>query len=140
MKTTPPQQTLTLAELADQTGLAARTIRFYIARGLLAGPTVAGRGAVYTHDHIERLRRIQKLQAEGATLNEIALQLSGPSPSLALPLPDPWQGFSLSPDVTVLVRGGVPPWRMHQIRTALQEFALRILENDNKTKNMEENE
>ena len=119
-------QTLTLAELANQTGLAARTIRFYIARGLLDGPSVSGRGAVYTHEHLERLRQIQALQAAGATLNEIAFQVPREHNAPPLSLPDPWQGYGLTSDVTVLVRGGVPPWHMHQIRTALHEFALRL--------------
>lgn len=36
-----------LAELAQKAGLPGRTIRFYIARGLLPGPLKAGRGATY---------------------------------------------------------------------------------------------
>src|SRR5437016_1302585 len=58
----------TLSELAEETGLPARTIRYYIARGLLAGPEVAGRGAVYGSHHLARLREIQSLQREGRML------------------------------------------------------------------------
>ena len=65
----------TLSELAQETGLPARTIRYYIARGLLAGPGVAGRGAVYGTEHLTRLREIQTLQGEGRMLAEIAAQL-----------------------------------------------------------------
>ncbi len=133
-------QTLTLAELADQTGLAARTIRFYIARGLLDGPTVAGRGAVYTQEHLARLRQIQQLQAGGATLNEIAFQVRNESIAPTLPAPVSLQGYALTSDVTVLVRGGVPPWRMHQIRAALQEFASRLQEIEKTKKTQEETE
>ena len=53
--------------------MPARTIRFYIARGLLDGPVKAGRGAVYTADHLARLERIKEMQAEGRMLAEIAL-------------------------------------------------------------------
>ncbi len=130
-----PQQTFTLAELANETGLAARTIRFYIARSLLDGPSVSGRGAVYTHEHLARLRQIQALQVSGATLNEIAFQISREHDAPPLSLPDSWQGYGLTSDVTVLVRGGVPPWRMHQIRTALQEFALRLQQIESNKKN-----
>ncbi len=134
------QQTLTLAELAKETGLAARTIRFYIARGLLEGPSVSGRGAVYTQEHLERLRQIQALQVGGATLNEIAFQVLREHNALPLPVPDSWQGYSLTSDVTVLVRDGMSPWHMHQIRTALHEFALRLQKIENNQKNTEETE
>ena len=61
----------TLAELAEAAGIPARTIRFYIARGLLDGPLKAGRGAVYTAEHLARLEKIKTLQAEGRMLAEI---------------------------------------------------------------------
>ena len=47
-----------LAELAEKAGLPGRTIRFYIARGLLPGPLKAGRGAAYGQEHLDRLREI----------------------------------------------------------------------------------
>ncbi len=67
----------TLAELSEESGVPARTIRFYIARGLLDGPVKAGRGAVYTAEHRARLETIKKLQAEGRMLAEIAHDLNG---------------------------------------------------------------
>ena len=68
----------TLAELSEESGIPARTIRFYIARGLLDGPVKAGRGAVYTAGHLARLEKIKALQAEGRMLAEIAHDLNGP--------------------------------------------------------------
>ena len=50
----------TLAELSEESGTPARTIRFYIARGLLDGPLKAGRGAVYTAEHLARLEKIKE--------------------------------------------------------------------------------
>jgi DNA-binding transcriptional MerR regulator len=50
---------MTLAELADASGIPPRTVRFYIARGLLEGPEVAGRGATYGPGHLERLQKIR---------------------------------------------------------------------------------
>jgi DNA-binding transcriptional MerR regulator len=49
---------MTLAELADASGIPPRTVRFYIARGLLEGPEVAGRGATYGPGHLERLQKM----------------------------------------------------------------------------------
>ena len=62
----------TLTELADEAGIPARTIRYYIARGLLEGPDVAGRGASYGTAHRDRLLEIRALQSEGRMLADIA--------------------------------------------------------------------
>jgi len=70
---------MTLAEIAETSGLPARTVRFYIARGLLSGPAKGGRIAEYTAEHVVRLQRIQRLQADGHTLSEIGRILSGPA-------------------------------------------------------------
>ncbi len=53
----------TLTELANLSGVTPRTIRYYIANGLLSAPTSSGPGARYTEEHLERLRTIKKLQA-----------------------------------------------------------------------------
>ena len=68
---------LTLAELAEAAGVPARTIRFYIARGLVDGPVKAGRGAAYTAEHLARLERVKSLQAEGRMLSEIGRIVGG---------------------------------------------------------------
>jgi DNA-binding transcriptional MerR regulator len=67
----------TLAELSEESNIPARTIRFYIARGLLDGPVRAGRGAVYRPEHLARLEKIKELQAEGRMLAEVAHDLNG---------------------------------------------------------------
>jgi DNA-binding transcriptional MerR regulator len=70
----------TLKELAAETGVPGRTIRFYISRGLVDPPLRGGRGAAYGKDHKGRLEAMRSLQAQGLTLAEIALVLeSGPS-------------------------------------------------------------
>ncbi len=48
-----------LTELTDVTGIEARTIRSYIERGLLAGAQTRGRGASYSAEHLARLQVIQ---------------------------------------------------------------------------------
>lgn len=54
--------------LARAAGLSVDTIRFYQAKGLLPPPQRAGRTAVYSAEHLARLRRIRKLQGEGVPL------------------------------------------------------------------------
>jgi DNA-binding transcriptional MerR regulator len=125
-------QSKTLAELSDASGIPARTIRFYIARGLLDGPVKAGRGAVYTADHLARLEKIKGLQSEGRMLAEIAHDLgrerdAGPPVQPAAP-PAAWWQHVIADDVMVWVRGDVNPWRMKQIRSAVDELASRLRE------------
>jgi DNA-binding transcriptional MerR regulator len=120
----------TLAELSEASGIPARTIRFYITRGLLDGPVKAGRGAVYTADHLARLEKIKQLQAEGRMLAEIAHELGGGRPVQAAVLPTPWWQHAIQEDVMVMVRGDVSPWRMKQIRAAVDDFAARLRSTD----------
>ncbi len=120
---------LTLAELSDVTGVPARTIRFYIARGILPAPAKAGRGASYTPEHVERIEHIRRLQAEGRTLSEIGALQDAPA---GLPEPSAWWQHAICEDVSVLVKGDVSPWRMRHIRAAIREFAARVRSSDEK--------
>jgi DNA-binding transcriptional MerR regulator len=53
---------LTLEELADQSGLPIRTIRYYIQVGLLDGPDTHGKFASYSPEHLDRLELISRLK------------------------------------------------------------------------------
>jgi DNA-binding transcriptional MerR regulator len=118
---------LTLADLAEQSGLPARTIRFYIARGLLDGPTKAGRAAAYTRDHLARLERIKDLQTGGRTLAEITHLLAAPDgPAMTAAPHAAWYQHMPHDDVMVFVRADVSPWRMKQIRTAVDNLAAQL--------------
>jgi DNA-binding transcriptional MerR regulator len=116
----------TLTELSTDSGIPARTIRFYIARGLLDGPVKAGRGAVYTAEHLARLEKIKSLQAEGRMLAEIAHILGGGPPAETAGAAAAWWQHVIHNDVMVWVRADVSPWRMKQIRAAIDELASRI--------------
>ncbi len=62
----------TIGEVREQTGLSARTVRYYEELGLLPGVRRrAGGRRVYGPDEIERLRFIQRLKALGLPLGEI---------------------------------------------------------------------
>jgi len=59
-------------ELAEATGVEARTIRNYIENGLLEGPSSMGRGARYGEEDRERLILIRDLrERERLSLREI---------------------------------------------------------------------
>lgn len=61
-----------LDQLSDQAGLPARTIRYYIQKGLIAGPEGQKRGAWYTQAHLAELLRIRQWQETGLSLDAIA--------------------------------------------------------------------
>ena len=65
-----------LNELTDATGVTARTIRFYIAEGLLPPPQGAGPASVYTAAHRDRLRLIGILKDRYLPLREIRRRLA----------------------------------------------------------------
>lgn len=121
-----------LAELAEEVGLSARTVRFYIGRGLLPGPEKAGRGARYGSAHLERLREIQRLQASGLTLAEIAARGEVPE-ALRLPEPEPWWSYEVADGVEVRVRADQAPWRLRQIRRALAELGRHLESSEDET-------
>jgi len=116
----------TLAELSEESGIPARTIRFYIARGLLEGPVKAGRAAVYTAQHLARIEKIKSLQAEGRMLAEIVHVLNGGTSPEPGPAPVAWWQHVIQDDVMVWVRGDVSPWRMRQIRGAIDDLSGRL--------------
>jgi DNA-binding transcriptional MerR regulator len=72
----PPETEYGLQDLADLAGVTPRTIRYYIAQGLLASPGRVGPGTTYTEGHLNRLRLIKRLQREHLPLSEIRSRLA----------------------------------------------------------------
>ncbi|HYE63275.1 MAG TPA: helix-turn-helix domain-containing protein [Phycisphaerales bacterium] len=56
------EQTFSLTALSELAGIEPRTIRSYIEKGLLPGPTSLGRSASYSQDHLDRLSVITLLR------------------------------------------------------------------------------
>lgn len=65
-----------LDELAETSGVAARTVRYYVQRGLLPAPAFRGSQTTYDDDHLLRLRAIKRLQDERLSLDEIQTRLA----------------------------------------------------------------
>lgn len=112
-----------LLELADEAGVPARTVRLYIARGLLPGPLRAGRDAAYGEEHLVRLRQIRELQRQGLTLAEIGRRLAGAGEPDDVAGPVAWLSYTVAPDVAVLVRAEVAPWRRRRLQRAIRAMA-----------------
>lgn len=68
---------LTLEDLAALTGVPTRTIRYYIAEGLLPAPEGRGKATVYSEGHMLRLRLVRLLAEHRLPLAEIRQLLAG---------------------------------------------------------------
>ncbi|MEQ3554528.1 MerR family transcriptional regulator [Pseudonocardia nematodicida] len=71
----PTEDLLTVDQLAERTGIAVRTIRYYAGRGLLPAPRLRGRTGLYDVRHRARLELVSELTGLGFTLTAIERQL-----------------------------------------------------------------
>jgi DNA-binding transcriptional MerR regulator len=102
----------TIADLERESGLTARTIRYYISQGLMQPAFGRGPSAVYDADHLLRLRYIQRLKEDRVPLDEIKSHLNSLSPeevAMALkvetqPEAENWRHFRLHGDFEIIVR------------------------------------
>ena len=72
--------------LAKKTGLARRTIHYYVQRGLLPRPEGGGRGHYYTEEHVQRIKSVQRWRSQGVPLEKMKLLLSEEDVDLPSPL------------------------------------------------------
>ena len=77
---TPPAS-YKLDELAAAAGIGARTVRYYVQRGLLPAPVFRGRDTTYGADHLLRLRAIRTLQARFVSLDAMEAELDACTPA-----------------------------------------------------------
>jgi len=68
---TAPDGKMTIAELAQRTGMTIRNIRAHQTRGLLPPPEVQGRTGYYDEEHVARIELTREMQAEGLNLEAI---------------------------------------------------------------------
>lgn len=90
-----PDDSHTLTDLARLAGVTPRTVRYYVAQGLLPAPVTAGPATRYGAGHLARLRLIRRLQREHLPLAEIRARLErlgDEEVGQALRAPDPDAG------------------------------------------------
>ncbi len=99
------QKTYTIDELVKLTGYSRRTIRYYVAEGLMDPPAGRGRGGYYYDSHLQRLRQIRSLRNKGLGISEIQ-KLTPEAQAAAEPAParESWVRFSVFPGVEIHVR------------------------------------
>lgn len=66
---------LTIEDLANQSGLPLRTLRFYIQEGILQGPDTRGKFARYSQQHLDRIELIRRLKDLRTPIQEIKQML-----------------------------------------------------------------
>jgi DNA-binding transcriptional MerR regulator len=66
-----PSPAYSIEELAGAAEVPVRTVRYYIAEGLLPGPGSRGKLASYGEEHLARLRLIRRLVERRVPLNEL---------------------------------------------------------------------
>lgn len=64
-------------ELASLAGVTPRTVRYYIAEGLLSRPIGEKRGAHYLQQHVDELVRIRRWTEAGHSLDRVRDLLNG---------------------------------------------------------------
>jgi len=102
----------TMPDLERESGVPARTIRYYIAQGLLQPAYGRGPAATYDSDHLLRLRYIQLLKDDRLSLSDIHERLNTLTPddiAIALkvelePKAEAWRHYSLHEDLQVMIR------------------------------------
>lgn len=100
-----------IAELAEQAGVTLRTVRYYVAEGLLPPPGGRGQQRVYSDDHLLRLQAIKRLKEAYLPLDEIRRHLATlPAAELAglIEAPQPAPGSALDYIASVLVSPSGP--------------------------------
>ncbi len=70
------QDEFLIQDLAEETGVSPRTIRYYQQEGLLPEPDNRGKFAYYNQDHLKRLILIQELKKNFLPLKEIRERLN----------------------------------------------------------------
>ena len=135
----PQPHRYTMSALEAESGVSARTIRYYIAEGLLQPAYGRGPSAVYDADHLLRLKYIQRLKDERLPLNEIRERLNQLTPddlAVALkidlePAAETWRRYRLHEDLEITVRDrqpGTRPLTHEHAFDLIVEYARSVLE------------
>lgn len=114
----PIDNEYTLQDLAELADVTPRTIRFYVAQGLLPSPGRVGPGTTYGPGHLARLKLIRQLQREHLPLAEIRARLESLSDAAVLALVDAPQRITGPTSATDYIRGVLAKSRVSDMPAA----------------------
>jgi DNA-binding transcriptional MerR regulator len=113
-------------DLATLASVPTRTVRFYIAQGLMDRPHGAKRGAWYEHRHLQQLLLIRRWVQSGLSLDRVR-ELQAGSPEEAPPRPvrpgmvEVWSRVTLADGLELQVEPGRAGLSPEQVRALVQE-------------------
>jgi DNA-binding transcriptional MerR regulator len=116
-------------DLATLASVPTRTVRFYIAQGLLDRPFGAKRGAWYEDRHLQQLLLIRRWTDTGLSLDRVREFQAG-SPEEAPPRPvkpgmvEVWSRVTLADGLEVQLEPGRADMTPEQVRAFIQEVKL----------------
>lgn len=124
-----------IAEIVEQTDITRRTLRYYIAQGVLMPPVGQGRSAFYTDEHLKRVRKVREMQDKGLTLAQIRWQLDPEAGELRgrpgetnIPPGPGWVHLPTTGELLVLMRMDLPKGRAETIKNAVAALMSSLLE------------
>jgi DNA-binding transcriptional MerR regulator len=97
----------TLDELAESSGVPKRTIRFYIAEGLMSPAAGRSRSAYYTPTHVQELEHVKLSRERGLSIPEIR-DLRVDSEVAQVRAGVVWERVELHPALELHVRSDAP--------------------------------
>jgi DNA-binding transcriptional MerR regulator len=121
-------------QLATLCGVSTRTVRFYIAQGLLDKPYGAKRGAWYEDRHVQQLLLIRRWTDMGLSLDRVR-ELQAGAPEDAPPQPvqagmvELWSRITLADGLEVNVeptRAGMTPEQVREFVQAATQAYRRV--------------
>ena len=134
MADTAASRRFSIDELATLAGVTPRTVRYYVAEGLLDRPEGEKRGAHYLQRHLEQLLRIRRLSGQGASLERIRALRRGAADDPAPRAPragtvEVWSRITLADGLELQVepgRAGLPPEQVRALVRGVTDLFRRI--------------
>lgn len=139
------QEDLLIHQLADSVGVSIRTIRYYIAEGLLPPPETKGRYATFNEEYRMRLELILKLKNAFLPLKEIRDRIAGLDPQQVRDMLDRLetgtaiqdeQLLDLSPSQKMMVKEKPLGGALDYLATKMNAPRLEVLQPDQVGRNV----
>jgi DNA-binding transcriptional MerR regulator len=112
-------------DLSALAGVTPRTVRYYIAQGLVARPAGEKRGAYYVRRHLEQLLLIRRWTDAGLSLDRVRELIAGapedPAPRRAAPgSVEVWSRMTLADGLELHLEPGRAGLTPEQVRTLVR--------------------
>lgn len=124
--TKPTPARYSIDELSTLAGQSPRTVRYYIAEGLLERPVGAKRGAHYLPSHLERLLLIRRWSDAGLSLERMRELLAGaaedpPPRAVRAGSVEVWSRVTLADGLELQIEPGRAGLSPEQLRALVRE-------------------